>query len=84
MNPFDSRYYNEDDLKDAGFKSLGRNVQIDKSCIIFGIKNIKIGNNVRIDAYCTIIATGHGWLNLGSFIHIGAGCHLLAGGDPYG
>lgn len=79
MNPFDPGYYSEDDLKDAGFKTIGHNVQISKTCTIIGLENIEIGNNVRIDGYCSIIAAGSGWLKLGSFIHIGGYCLLSAG-----
>jgi acetyltransferase-like isoleucine patch superfamily enzyme len=79
MNPFNPGYYNEIELKDAGFKSLGHNVQIAKNCTIIGVENIEIGNNVRIDSYCSIIASGGGWLKLGSYIHIGSYCLLSAG-----
>lgn len=79
MNPFNSGYYNEDDLHGAGFKALGRNVQIAKNCTIIGLENIEIGDNVRIDGYCSIIVVGGGWLRLGSYIHIGGYCLLSAG-----
>jgi acetyltransferase-like isoleucine patch superfamily enzyme len=79
MNPFNPGYFNEDDLKDAGFKSLGRHVQIAKNCTIVGLENIAIGDHVRIDPYCSIIAAGSGWLQLGSYIHIAGYCLLLAG-----
>jgi acetyltransferase-like isoleucine patch superfamily enzyme len=76
---FNQGYYTENELKEQGFKSLGENVRIAKGCTIIGIENISIGNNVRIDPYCSIIAAGTGQLRLGSFIHIGAFCHLSAG-----
>lgn len=79
MNLFDPGYFDECDLKESGFKKLGNNVCIAKTCTIIGLENIAIGSNVRIDGYCTIIATGRGSLTLGSFIHIGAYCSLLAG-----
>ncbi len=60
MNPFDPGYYDEHDLKEAGFKATGHNAQIAKSCKIIGLENIEIGNNVRIDEYCSIIAAGSG------------------------
>jgi galactoside O-acetyltransferase len=77
-NPFDSGYFNEVELADIGFKSIGSNVQISKNCTIIGISNISIGSNVRIDDY-SIIAAGNGWLNIGSFVHIGGMCYLSAG-----
>ena len=79
MNPFNPGFYTENDLREAGFKSLGRNIQIARNCTIVGLENIQIGDNVRIDGYTSLIATGSGWLNIGSYIHIGGGCHLSAG-----
>ena len=78
-NLFRSKYYTEDDLADEGFLNLGCNVQIAKTCNIVGVENISIGDNVRIDECCTLVATGNGYINLGSYIHIGGYCALLAG-----
>ena len=78
-NPFNIAHYTEDDLKNAGFKALGKNVRIAKNNTIIGLENIAIGDNVRIDDYCIIIAAGNGWLNIGSYIHIGGWCYLSAG-----
>lgn len=79
MNPFNPGYYDEHDLKQAGFKALGQNVYIAKNCTIIGLENIEIGSNVRIDGYCSIIAVGSSGLKLGSYIHIGGYCLLSAG-----
>lgn len=79
MNPFDPGYFNEHELKDAGFKAIGRKVRIAKNCTIIGLENISIGDNVRIDGFSTIVAADQGWLHLGSFIHIGSFCYLSAG-----
>lgn len=78
QNPFDSAYFNDHELKSFNFKSIGRNVQIAKNCNIIGLEHICIGDNVIIDPFCSIIAPGPAELKLGSFIHIGAFCHLLA------
>ncbi|AXU94840.1 MAG TPA: galactoside O-acetyltransferase [Erwinia persicina] len=79
MNPFDVGYYSENELRECGFKRLGKNVSIAKNCTIVGLENIAIGDNVRIDGYTTIVASGEGFLTLGSFIHIG-GYSLLSAG----
>lgn len=76
---FDPGYYTESDLREAGFKSIGKNVSIAKNCTIIGLSNISIGDNVRIDGYCSIIAAGTGYVTLGSYIHIGGYCMLSAG-----
>lgn len=78
-NIFNPGYYDENDLKNEGFRSLGQNIQIAKNCTIIGLENISIGSNVRIDGFCSIIAAGDGEVVLGSFIHIGAYCLLLGG-----
>jgi len=79
INPFNHGYYNEEELAGFGFKSIGTNIRIAKNCTIIGLSNISIGSNVRIDDYCAIVAAGEGWLNIGSFIHIGSWCYLSAG-----
>lgn len=78
-NPFDPGYFDEHELAPMGFKSIGNNVRIAKSCTIIGLENIAIGNDVRIDGYTSIIAAGGGSVDLGSFIHIAGYCGLYAG-----
>lgn len=81
MNPFEIGYYHDEELKNFGFKSLGKNVKISKNCNIVGLSNISIGNNVIIDSFCCIIASGKdASLKLGSHVHIGGYCHILANG----
>ena len=78
MNPFDPGYFGEEELGKMGFRSIGHNVRIAKTCTIIGLDGIEIGDNVRIDGYCTITATGGGRVHLGSYIHIG-GYGFLSG-----
>lgn len=79
MSPFNVGFFTEHELSGFGFKKLGRNISIAKNCTIIGLHNISIGDNVRIDGYSTIVAAGDGFLNLGSFIHIGSYSLLSAG-----
>jgi galactoside O-acetyltransferase len=81
-NPFNSGYYNSEELRTFGFKKVGDNVTIAKNCTIIGLENISIGNNVRIDGFTTITAYG-GELSLGNYIHIGGYCFLAAGAGIY-
>lgn len=80
MSLFNSGFYTEKDLINAGFKSLGKNILIDKNCTIIGIPNISIGSNVRIDGYTTITAAGRGYLEIGSDIHIAGYCLIASSG----
>lgn len=67
------------ELTELGFKKLGEKVLIDRSVIIMGADEIKIGDNVRIDAGC-IIQCLKGHLEIGHNIHIAASVRLLCGG----
>lgn len=78
-NPFDPGYYNENELKEFGIGSIGKNVLIAKNCTIIGIENISIGDNVRIDGFSTIIAAQPGYLRMGSYIHVGGYSAIFAG-----
>jgi len=77
--PFDPGYFTERELTEAGFRRVGSNVRIATNCTIAGLEHIEIGDHVRIDGYCTIIAADQGYLRLGSFVHIGGYCCLFAG-----
>lgn len=70
-----SSFYSEDELKELGIKSIGKNVLISKKASIYGANNICIGNNVRIDDFC--IMSGN--INIGDYVHIAAGCLLFGG-----
>ena len=52
-------YFTTKELLKLNFKSIGRNVKIDKTVMIPNTNNIEIGNNVRIDAF-SIISSGKG------------------------
>lgn len=78
MEGFNPGYYSGEQLREIGFKSAGENVRVAKNCTIVGPGNISLGDNVRIDGFTTIIAPGDGYLALGSYIHIGSNCTLLA------
>jgi len=72
-------FYDQDELIKIGFKKVGTNVKIHKSCVVVGVENIVIGDNVRIDGFTSIIASNEGNLTLGSHIHIASHCYIGAG-----
>ena len=74
-----AEFYSQRDLIELGFKKVGKGSKIHKSCIVVGVQNITIGDNVRIDGFTSIIAANQGYLNLGSHIHIASHCHIGAG-----
>lgn len=68
-------FYTESELKEIGFKSIGKNVSISKKTSIYGAANISIGNNVRIDDFALI----SGNINIGNNVHIAAYTGLFGG-----
>jgi len=80
VNPFAHEYYESAELRNFGFMQVGINVKISKNCTIVGLKNISLGDHVRVDANTLLIANT-GFLEIGSYVHIGANCYLgCAGG----
>lgn len=61
-------YYSEKELSELGFYSIGKNVLISKKVSVYGVSNIVIGSNVRIDDFCLL----SGKVNIGDYIHIAA------------
>ena len=70
-----STYLTETDLKDFGFKSIGKNVRISSDARIYGQENISIGDNVRIDDFA-ILSAVNGYITIGNFIFIARNSHL--------
>lgn len=68
-------FYSEEELRNIGLKSFGKNVQVSKKCSIYNASKIEIGSNVRIDDF-TIMS---GCIKLGNYIHIAAYSALFAG-----
>lgn len=75
------KFFEEEDLKKFGFKSLGLNVKIKKNVGIFFTENISIGNNVRIDDF-TILVASKSDVIIGNNVHIAANCYI-AGSDGF-
>lgn len=64
----ETSFYSEQELSELGFKSVGKNVRISRNARFYGIGNISIADNVRIDDFCIL----SGKITIGSNIHIGA------------
>jgi|SRR6185312_7814658 len=70
-----STYLTEHDLKDFGFRFLGRNIKISSDARVYGQENISIGNNVRIDDF-VILSAVNGEIQIGNYVFIARNCHL--------
>lgn len=69
-------YYTEEQLKELGFKYIGKNVKISDKASIYNHDQIEIGDNSRIDDFCVI----SGKIKIGRNVHIAPFC-LVAGGE---
>lgn len=67
-------FYKPEELKDLGFKHVGKGVLLSRKAVIYDAGNIEIGDYTRIDDFCIL----SGNISLGSFIHIGV-CTRLSG-----
>ena len=61
-------FYSDDELREIGFKRLGRNVRISRKSSVYSPETISIGDNVRVDDFCIL----SGNIVIGSYIHISA------------
>lgn len=71
----DIDYFSNRELREMGFKSLGKRVLICRTCKIYHPDQITIGDDVEIDDF-TIL---NGTVNIGSHIHISSNCELYSG-----
>ena len=69
-------YYTEEELKNLGFKYIGKNVKISDKASIYNYNQIEIGDNSRIDDFCVV----SGKIKIGKNVHIAPFC-LVAGGE---
>lgn len=70
-------FLTEVQLRDMGFKHIGKNVKISDKAAIYNCDRISIGDNTRIDDFCVISGT----VTLGRNVHIAIFSNV-AGGEP--
>lgn len=66
--------YTEEELRASGL-IFGTNVFIANDVILHNPGNIIIGDNVRIDTQCVLIAGKDTKIKIGNYVHISAGCY---------
>ena len=68
-------FYSLRELKQIGFKKIGKDVQVSRKASFYGVSNISIGNNSRIDDFCVL----SGKIIIGNHVHIAVGSCLFGG-----
>ncbi len=64
----ESHLFSEEELHEMGIKKIGKNVQVNRTCVLYNNEKKIIGNNVRIDNFCVL----GGDIEIGSNVHIGS------------
>ena len=59
-------FYSDEELLSMGFKTIGKDCKISRNAKFYGISNISMGDNVRIDDFCIV----SGNVTFGSHIHV--------------
>lgn len=72
-------FLTQDQLKQLGLKSFGKNVLISDKASIYSPHLIEIGDNVRIDDF--VVLSPGTLLKLGSYIHIACYTSLIGKGE---
>jgi len=73
------RFLETKELLESGLKSVGKNVRVHSNANLYGLENIELGDNCRIDDFALIIATGK--LVIGRHVSVHPYCFL---GAKYG
>jgi dTDP-4-amino-4,6-dideoxy-D-glucose acyltransferase len=75
-------FMSPEELEQIGFASIGRDVRISRQALFFAPERIRIGNNVRVDAFC-ILSAGEPGLYVGRNVHVSAYTSILGRSEVY-
>jgi galactoside O-acetyltransferase len=67
-------------LEAMGFARVGRNVMLSDKASYYNCKNIRIGNNVRVDDFC-VFSAGIGGIDIEDYVHIAVYSSLIGAGN---
>ncbi|WP_257004540.1 acyltransferase [Helicobacter pullorum] len=92
-------HYTEAELMSMGFRSLGKNVYIDRTTPIYFPEKISLGDNVKIGSFCILsgeinigncvyvasysFLSGKAGIDIEDYVSIGHGVKILTGSDDY-
>lgn len=63
-----------------GFAYTGKNVMLSEKASYYNCKNIRLGDNVRVDDFC-VLSAGTGGIDIGNYIHIAVFSSLIGAGN---
>ncbi|GMR18054.1 MAG: acyltransferase [Gammaproteobacteria bacterium] len=65
-----------DELKEIGFKRIGKNPRVSRYARFYSAEEISLGDDVRIDDFCIL----SGNIALGNYVHIAPACNVYGQG----
>jgi len=73
-------FLSDAELREIGFRSLGRGVQVSDGARFYGADRIDLGDHCRIDDFA-LISAGEGGIEMGRHVHIACYCSLQGEGS---
>lgn len=67
-------------IREMGFAHFGNNMMLSDKASYYNCKNIRLGNNVRVDDFC-VLSAGVGGIDIGNYIHIAVFSSLIGAGN---
>lgn len=69
-------FYSQAELRELGLKDFGERVKVSCKASLYGMGEIAIADDSRIDDFC-IISTGAGGVSIGRYVHVAAYSSLI-------
>ena len=69
-------FLSDAELTRAGFAAVGERVQVSRRALLLRPDRVRLGSDVRIDAFCVLAASDEG-IDVGSWVHISAYTSIL-------
>lgn len=73
-------FLTDEQVREMGFACVGKNMMLSDKASYYNCKNIRLGDNVRVDDFC-ILSAGLGGIDIGNYIHIAAFSSLIGAGN---
>jgi galactoside O-acetyltransferase len=70
----------DEQVREMGFACFGNNLMLSDKASYYNCKNIRLGNNVRVDDFC-VLSAGMGGIDIGNYIHIALFASLVGAGN---
>lgn len=67
-------------MRKMGFVNFGNNMKLSDKASYYNCKNIRLGDNVRVDDFC-VLSAGAGGIDIGNYIHIAVFSSLIGAGN---